>query len=92
MDSRLSPYPGLRARHLHSSGRDGWLTGQRVRVLGHRDQLLPEQGRRVLVQVHSERLLEGADHADGRRPIDSVNGLSRLGLTPRRQSQARASS
>jgi hypothetical protein len=46
MDSRLSPYPGLRARHLHSSGREWWLTGQRVRVLGHRDQLLPEQGRR----------------------------------------------
>jgi hypothetical protein len=31
MDSRLSPYPGLRARHLHSSGRGWWLTGQRVR-------------------------------------------------------------
>ena len=51
MDVRLSPYPGLRARHLDGSGRGGWLAGQRVRVLGRRDQLLPQQGRRVRVQV-----------------------------------------
>ena len=75
MDLRLSPYPGLRARHLDGSGRGWWLPSQRVRVLGDRDQLLPQQGRRVPVRVHRERMLEGADHADG-TPVDV---LPRLG-------------